>query len=201
MRDLLLTILRDKNTGATDFRKAADDLAMILASETVHCLEKQKISIQTPLAKTTGHKIKSNIVIVPILRAGLALLPAFLKTFPDASVGFIGLKRDEKTYEANLYYKNIPKISAKDNVIILDPMLATGGSLVEAIKILLAGGAKENKIIYIGVVSAPEGLANLKKHFPKVKTIIAAHDQNLNKNKYILPGLGDFGDRYFKTTK
>lgn len=199
MKDLLLTTLRDKNTSTSDFRKVADDLAMILASETAHCLERQKISVQTPLTKTTGYKIKNRVILVPILRAGLALLPAFSKTFPDASVGFIGLKRDEKTYEAKLYYKNIPKISTKDNVIILDPMLATGGSLVEAIRILIDAGAKEEKIIYIGVVSAPEGLANLKKHFPKVQTIIATRDQKLNKNRYILPGLGDFGDRYFKT--
>ena len=199
MKDILLTILRNKNTNTTDFRKVADDLALLLANETAHCLKKQKISVQTPLAKTAGYKIKNNIALVPILRAGLALLPAFLKTFPESSVGFIGLKRDEKTYEAKLYYKNIPKISTRDNVIILDPMLATGGSLVEAIKILMTAGAKEENIIYIGVVSAPEGLANLKKHFPKIQTIIAAHDQKLNKNKYILPGLGDFGDRYFKT--
>jgi uracil phosphoribosyltransferase len=156
MKDLLLTTLRDKNTSTSDFRKVADDLAMILASETVHCLEKKKISVQTPLTKTTGYKIKNEIILVPILRAGLAILPAFSKTFPDSSVGFIGLKRDEKTYEAKLYYKNIPKISAKNNVIILDPMLATGGSLVEAIRILIDADAKEEKIIYVGVVSAPE---------------------------------------------
>lgn len=197
MRELLLTILCDKKTSTADFRKAANDLAVILANETAHCLEKQKISIRTPLAKTAGYKIKNNIVLVPILRAGLALLPEFSKTFPDASVGFIGLKRDEKTYEAKLYYKNLPQISLKDNVVILDPMLATGGSLVEAIKILKSAGAKEEKIIYVGVVSAPEGLSNLKKHFPKIRTIIAARDQKLNKHKYILPGLGDFGDRYF----
>ena len=199
MKDILITTLRDKKTSTATFRKAADDLAIHLANETMHYLEKQKISIQTPLTKTAGYKIKNKIVLVPILRAGLALLPAFLKTFEDSQVGFIGLKRDEKTYEAKLYYKNIPKISNKDNVIILDPMLATGGSLVEAIKILIAGGAKEEKIIYVGVVSAPEGLANLKKYFPKVLAIIAAHDKKLNKQKYILPGLGDFGDRYLKT--
>lgn len=201
MKDVLITTLRDKKTSTAGFRKAADDLAAHLANETMHCLEKQKISIQTPLAKTTGYKIKGEVILVPILRAGLALLPAFLKTFEDAQVGFIGLKRDEKTYEAKLYYKNIPKLSPKDNVLILDPMLATGGSLVEAIRILISAGAKEEKIFYVGVVSVPEGLANLKNNFPKVQTIIAVHDQKLNKNKYILPGIGDFGDRYFKTQK
>lgn len=201
MKDLLLTILRDKKTSTADFRKAADDLAMILATETSNFLERQKTSIQTPFTKTTGHKIKNKIILVPILRAGLALLPAFLETFSDASVGFIGLKRDDKTYRAKLYYKNIPKISPKDNILILDPMLATGGSLVETIKILKSAGAKEEKIIYVGVVSAPEGLSKLKKYFPKIQTIIAVHDKKLNKNKYIVPGLGDFGDRYFDTQK
>lgn len=199
MKELLLTILRDKNTKTADFRKAADDLALILANETAEFLPKEKFAIQTPLTKTAGYKFKNEIMLVPILRAGLALLPAFLKTFPNAKAGFIGLKRDEKTYEAKLYYKNIPKISGNDSVIILDPMLATGGSLVEVIRILLATGVKEEKIIYIGVVSAPEGVKNLKKNFPKIKTIIAANDQKLNKQKYILPGLGDFGDRYFSS--
>lgn len=201
MKDILITILRDKKTSTAKFRKAADNLATNLANETMHCLEKQKVPIQTPLIKTAGYRIKNKVILVPILRAGLALLPSFLKTFEDAGVGFIGLKRDEKTYEAKLYYKNIPKISPKDNVLILDPMLATGGSLVEAIKILINAGAREEKIFYVGVVSAPEGLANLKKYFPKVQTVIAVHDQKLNKNKYILPGLGDFGDRYFNTQK
>lgn len=199
MKDILLTILRDKNTKTADFRKAADNLALILAGEVAEFLPKEKFAIQTPLAKTAGYKLKNNIMLVSILRAGLALLPAFLKTFPDAKVGFVGLKRDEKTFKSHLYYKNIPKISKNDNVVILDPMLATGGSLVETIKILLDSGTKQEKIIYVGVVSAPEGLKNLKKNFPKVKTIIATHDQKLNKQKYILPGLGDFGDRYFKS--
>lgn len=199
MKELLLTILRDKNTKTADFRKATDNLALILANETAEFLPKEKFAIQTPLAKTAGYKLKNNIMLVSILRAGLALLPAFLKTFPDAKVGFVGLKRDEKTFKSHLYYKNIPKISKNDSVIILDPMLATGGSLVETIRILLATGAKEEKIIYVGVVSAPEGLKNLKRTFPKIKTIIAVHDQKLNKQKYILPGLGDFGDRYFKS--
>lgn len=199
MKELLLTILRDKNTKTADFRKAADDLALILANETVKFLPKEKFAIQTPLTKTAGYKIKNDIILVPILRAGLALLPAFLKTFPESKVGFIGLKRDEKTFQSKLYYKNIPKISRNDSIIILDPMLATGGSLVEAIKILKDAGAKEEKMIYAGVVSAPEGVKNLKNNFPKIKTIIAAHDQKLNNQKYILPGLGDFGDRYFKS--
>lgn len=199
MKELLLTILRDKNTKTADFRKSADDLALILANEAAEFLPKEKFSIQTPLAKTAGYKFKNDIILVPILRAGLALLPAFLKTFPEAKVGFVGLKRDEKTFKSHLYYKNIPKTSKNDNVIILDPMLATGGSLVETIKILLDSGTKQEKIIYVGVVSAPEGIKNLKKNFPKIKTVIAAHDQKLNKQKYILPGLGDFGDRYFSS--
>lgn len=199
MKEILLTILRNKKTSSAEFRNAAQNLSIILAIEAGNLLAKEKITIQTPLAKTAGYKIKNNIVIVPILRAGLALLPVFLKTFESAKVGFIGLKRDEKTFESKLYYKNIPKISKNDNVIILDPMLATGGSACEAAEILKNSGAKEENMIFAGIVAASQGIAKLKKEFPKIKIIIAGYDKNLTKKKYISPGLGDFGDRFFQT--
>lgn len=178
-----LSILRDKKTSTGEFRKAADEIADILAKEVSRRLRKKNR--------------EKNIVLVPVLRAGLALLPAFLEKFPEARVGFLGLKRNEKTFKTKKYYQNLPRISKDDRVIVLDPMLATGGSAVVTIEELINAGARAEHISFVGVISAPEGLANLQKHFPRVDTIIAVHDEGLNKHKYIVPGLGDFGDRYF----
>lgn len=180
MEHLSLTTLRNRKATTGVFRNSAHKVALILAKE---------VSRRTPKEK--------KIILVPILRAGLALLPAFIEKFPEARVGFIGLKRDEKTFEPKAYYKNIPKISKNDRVIILDPMLATGGSAVAGARTLLGEGAREENIIFVGVISAPEGLENLQKNFPRIDVIIAAHDKKLNKKGYIVPGLGDFGDRYF----
>ncbi|MEK7569236.1 MAG: uracil phosphoribosyltransferase [Patescibacteria group bacterium] len=176
-----LLILRDKKTTTGEFRKASNEISGILAKEVSRRL----------------HKKEKNVVIVPILRAGLALLPAFIDAFREARVGFIGLKRDEKTFKPKEYYKNIPKISKSDMVIVLDPMLATGSSAVACIEALIKAGAREESVTFVGVISAPEGLINLQKHFPRIDTVIAVHDEKLDKHKYIVPGLGDFGDRYF----
>lgn len=178
-----LTILRDKKTWTGEFRKTADEIADILAKEVSRRLR--------------GKNKEKNIVLVSVLRAGLALLPSFIEKFPDARIGFIGLKRNEKTFKTKKYYQNIPKISKNDTIVVLDPMLATGGSAVVAIGELIKAGAREEDIIFVGVISAPEGLANLQKHFPRIDTVIAVHDKKLDKHGYIVPGLGDFGDRYF----
>lgn len=178
-----LITLRDKKTPTGVFRKAAREIADILAKEVSRRLR--------------GKNKEKNIVLVPVLRAGLALLPAFLEKFPEARVGFIGLKRNEKTFKTKKYYQNFPKISKNGRIVVLDPMLATGGSAVVAIEELINAGAREEHILFVGVISAPEGLANLQKHFSRIDTIIAVHDQKLDKHKYIVPGLGDFGDRYF----
>lgn len=178
-----LIILRNKKTPTGEFRKASNEITNILAKEVSRRLREKKI--------------EKNIVLAPILRAGLALLPTFLGKFPEARVGFIGLKRNEKTFKTKKYYRNIPKISKTDKIIVLDPMLATGGSAVVAIGELIKAGAHEKNITFVGVISAPEGLANLQKHFSRIDTIIAVHDKGLNKHKYIVPGLGDFGDRYW----
>ena len=199
MKDILLTILRDKNTDIIKFREVAHKLALILASDASGLLEKEEISINTPIANASGAKLKNDIILVPILRAALSLLPAFLEYYPKAKVGFIGLKRDEKTAVAHLYYKNFPKIKNTDDIIILDPMIATGGSGIDAIKLLVEFGIKEEKIIFIAVISAKTGIDKIKKEFGKVKIICAHQDKELNKNSYIVPGLGDFGDRYFGT--
>lgn len=177
-----LIALRNRKTSTKDFRVAAHAIAHVLADETAH--------------RARNAKAK-RVILVPILRAGLALLPAFLEKFPEARVGFIGLKRNEKTFKTKKYYQNIPTISKNDRIIVLDPMLATGGSAVVAMGELIEAGAREENISFVGVISAPEGLANLQKHFPHIDTVIAVHDEGLNKHKYIVPGLGDFGDRYF----
>ncbi len=199
MKESLLTILRDKHTGIVNFRNSAEKLALVLADEASQFLEKEKISINTPIEKTEGVKFKNNIVLVPILRAALSLLPSFLKFYEDAKVGFLGLRRDEKTAVAQVYYNNLPKISNSDDVIILDPMIATGGSGSKAIEILKAAGVRENKIIFVAVICASEGVEKIQKQYPDVRIIYVHKDKELNKDKFIVPGLGDFGDRYFGT--
>lgn len=171
--------LRYKKTKTEEFRKSAHALARALANEVARNIKKERI------------------ILVPILRAGLALLPAFIEKFPRASVGFIGLKRNEKTLKPKAYYQNIPKLSKNDTVIVLDPMLATGGSAVAGIKTLIKCGAREKNIIFVGIISAPEGIAKLQKNFPLVQILCAEYDKKLDKKGYIVPGLGDFGDRYF----
>jgi uracil phosphoribosyltransferase len=199
MKQTLLTILRDKKTDITKFRRTSGILAELLAGEVFTYLEKEKITVETPIATTTGYRVKNHAVLIPILRSGLALLPAFVDFFQDATIGCIGLKRDEKTAIPKLYYKNLPKISKNDDVIILDPMIATGGSGSDAIKILKKEGIKEEKMIFAAVISSTPGIKLLKKNFPKMKIFCVQTDPKLNKNFFIVPGLGDFGDRFFGT--
>ncbi len=183
----LLIVLRNRKASTGEFRVAAEAIAEILAKESLRRLRKEKV-IDT-----------SKVILVPVLRAGLALLPAFMAKFPEAPVGFVGLKRNEKTLKPKAYYQNIPKVSKSDKVIVLDPMLATGGSTVAAISALIKDGAQEKNITFVGVISAPEGLEKLQTKFPLIDILVAVHDEKLNKKGYIVPGLGDFGDRYFGT--
>lgn len=200
MIELLMTTLRDKKTTMTEFRAAADKLALILADQAASLLRVTNKPLTTPLnAQTSGTYLADNIVLVPILRSGIALLPAFLHYFPQSRVGFVGLKRDEKTAIAHLYYKNVPKIAPTDQVIVLDPMIATGGSGTATLEIVAQQGIAQEQIIFVGVIAATEGLEQLKQAFPKVRVIVASCDSVLNAAKYIVPGLGDFGDRYFGT--
>lgn len=185
------TTLRNRKSSTKDFRKSANEVAFALATEVARKISTWRFNLQV--------EGKGKIIIVPILRAGLALLPAFVEKFPSASVGFIGLKRNEKTLKPKAYYQNIPKISKSDVVIVLDPMLATGGSAVAGITALIKEGAREENIIFVGVVSAPEGIAKLQKNFSVVQILCAEYDKKLDKKGYIVPGLGDFGDRYFGT--
>ena len=199
MTSTLLTILRNKDTKISAFRKAARKLSFILAGRVMEQLEKDQITIETPIAKTNGCKLKNNIVLIPILRSGIALLDTFFRFFEDAKIGFIGLKRDEQTAIPHLYYDNLPKIENSDDIIVLDPMIATGGSACAALKILKDMGLREEKMIFVAVIGTNEGIAKIQREFPKIKILCFQEDQKLNDKKYIVPGLGDFGDRYFGT--
>lgn len=199
MKQTLVTILRDYRTGQTDFRIATEKLASLLAVETSAYLAKEENTVQTPVGSATGYRFKNKVVLVLILRSGLALLYPFMHFYPDVKVGFIGMRRDEVTAEPQNYYHNLPSIAPKDDVIVLEPMLATGGSLSVSIRILLEHGVPEEKIIIANVVAAPEGIKVITENFPKLRLIIAQTDERLNERKFIVPGLGDFGDRYFGT--
>ena len=198
MKDILLTILRNKETKMPEFRMAADKLAFLLCSEMV---EKLSLDISdemdTPLGKYFGKVMPRDILLVPILRSGLALLPAFT-TVLSCPVGILGLKRNEETKKPEFYYKKFPKELPK-RVVILDPMLATGGSAAMAVDMLLEDGFLPENIFFCGVVAAQEGFDVLKRKIPEQNMVIAAVDRELNDEKFIVPGLGDFGDRYFGT--
>lgn len=196
MKASLLTKLRDRNTTMVDFRQASDKLAAIIAAEIASNILEEPISIHTPLKEAMGKKITQEVVLIPILRAGFALLPSFLRFFENARVGFIGIQRDKKA-SPHLYYEKIPLLTAKDRIIILDPIVATGGSTLMTLQKLTREGGSADKITLVGMVAAPEGLNAIRSAFPQVEIKVAAVDEGLDENKYIVPGLGDFGDRYF----
>lgn len=194
-----MSILRSKETNRPLFRAAAHHLADVLAAEVAKQLPTKEVSIQTPFAKTKGSEYAGPQLIVPVLRSGIAMLPSFLSYFPDAFVGIVGLKRDEKTAIAHQYYCNIPPISNDMSIMIIDPMLATGGTAISTIELLRKQGARDNQIFLICMISAPEGIKAVAQAAGEVTIITAVTDERLNDKKFILPGLGDFGDRYFGT--
>lgn len=192
-----LTILRNRDTKTEEFRRHADVVSKILLIEATGKMLLKDKAIETPLSPFLGKELKDDVVVVPVLRAGLAMLFALQEMLPAASVGFIGLERDEKTAIAREYYKKIPVILSTNIVIVVDPMLATGGSMDDTIKAVKEKGAK--RIIGVSIVSAPEGIERLTRNHPDVPIVTAALDKHLNDKAYIVPGLGDFGDRYFGT--
>ncbi len=199
-KSVLMTILRNKQTPIDQFRDSAHQLALIMAQEATTYLPTKPHVITTPLeAPFNGTTWAQPVTLIPILRSGLALLPAFLNYFPTANVGIVGLKRDESTAIAHWYYKNIPPISAQSTVIILDPMLATGGSALATLDMLATIDINQKQIIFAGIISSQEGINAVKKSYPDITIITADCDPALNQSKYIVPGLGDFGDRYFGT--
>lgn len=191
-----LTYLRDRHTQPEAYRQHARSIANVLLTEATRDLELSSIEIETPLAKCPAEVLKRRVVIVPILRAGLALLSA-ADPLPNLQVGFVGLERDEASAEARAYYQKFPRDLGDARVFVLDPMLATGGSMVDAIRKLKANGA--TRISAVCVLVSRDGLARLQEEHPDVPVIAAARDDVLNTNKFIVPGLGDFGDRYFGT--
>ena len=191
-----LSKMRDINSTSRDFREWLDEIAMLMTYEVTRDLKLDEMPVQTPICETTGYKLHNNIVVVPILRAGLGLLSGVLRMIPNAHVGHIGLYRDEKTLEPHEYYCKIPP--DKDPItIVVDPMLATGGSSVAAIRMLKEKGCK--KIHFLCIIAAPEGVKAMQEAHPDVDVYIGALDEHLNEHGYIVPGLGDAGDRIFGT--
>ena len=195
--DHRMSYMRDIATKPKLFRELVSEVATFLAYEALRGLETVEIPVETPVAKTTGRKISEDIVIVPILRAGMGMLDAMLRLLPYAKVGGLGMQRNEKTAEPVPYYAKVPPAKGSEMAIAIDPMFATGGSAVDAVSQLKALGYK--KIIFLSLVSAPEGVANFEKHHPDVPVYTAALDERLNERYYIVPGLGDAGDRIFGT--
>ena len=192
-----VTILRDKNTDSETFRAALQRVSNILAVELSKEFRLTETEVETPLEKTQGAKLTHDIILVPVLRAGLGMVNGFLQIIPEAKVGHIGLQRDEETLKPIEYYYKVPKHLETAEVVMLDPMLATGGSASEALKYLKKRGA--TKLVFACLVAAPEGIDKIKSEHPDVKIYAAALDRQLNSKGYILPGLGDAGDRTFGT--
>lgn len=188
-----LTKLRDKNTNSESFRQSVESIASCLAYEVLRFLPTREVEVESPLELTQGVEISSNVIFIPILRAGLGLLQPFLKMYPKAEVGYIGIKRNETTFHGEEYYFNIPKIEQNTQIYLLEIMLATGGSLLSAISRLKLEGA--SLINVVALISAPEGIERITKSYPEIPIFTAAIDRGLNDKKYIIPGLGDAGDR------
>ncbi len=192
-----LVDLRDRRTTAEQFRRAATRISVLLAAEALRDVPTAPVTVQTPIASADGLRVKSDIVVVPVLRAGLGMLDAVLELVPHARVGHIGLQRDELTAVASRYYSKLPADLSASHVLMIDPMLATGGSAVAALDMLSEAGATEIRIVCI--VAAPEGIEIVVRHYPNVSIYTPVVDQRLNEHKYIVPGLGDFGDRLYGT--
>ena len=193
-----VSLLRDKNTGTKEFKELVSELAMLLCYEATRDLPTEEVEIETPIAVAHTRVLAGRkLALVPILRAGLGMVDGMLSLLPAAKVGHIGLYRNEETLEPVEYYCKLPADIAERDVIVLDPMLATGGSARDAITQIKKRGAKSIK--FIGIIAAPEGLAKLHEAHPDVDIYVAALDDHLNENGYIVPGLGDAGDRIFGT--
>jgi uracil phosphoribosyltransferase len=192
-----LAELRDTKTPPEYFRRLANRISVLLAAEALRGLPTDAITVKTPLADAPGRRIARDVVVVPVLRAGLGMLDAVLQLLPSARVGHIGLQRDEITAVASQYYSKLPPNLDESYVLMIDPMLATGGSAVAAIDLLRRAGAHDIHILCI--VAAPEGVELVERHHPDVHIYTPVVDRNLNAHKYIVPGLGDFGDRLYGT--
>ncbi|MBL9216524.1 MAG: uracil phosphoribosyltransferase [Opitutaceae bacterium] len=192
----VLTHLRDKTTKPALFRTLSYQIALLLALEATRDLATEEKLIETPLEPFPGRVLAKPLSVVPILRAGLGMLQPFHDIFPDVSVGYVGLERDHTTAVARSYYCKLPPL-AGTRVVVVDPMLATGGSAAQAVGVVKAAGGAE--IVFVCIVASPEGVAVMQRAHPEVPIFAGAVDRTLDSHKYILPGLGDFGDRLYGT--
>ena len=192
-----LSLLRDKNTGVKLFRELIGEISMFLAYEAMREIPTEAVDVETPLAVAKCQRVKGEIVLVPILRAGLGMMDAIMDMVPNVRVGFLGMYRDHDTAEPVEYYAKIPAATPGTVAVVIDPMLATAGSASAAVAMLKRKGFQ--RIIFICVVSCPEGIARFEAEHPDVTIYTACIDERLNDSKYILPGLGDAGDRLFGT--
>ena len=192
-----LTIIRKKDTKTKDFYQNVNEIAGLMAYEITRDFPLKEVEIETPICKSVQYELSQDVVIVPILRAGLGMVDGIRSMVPTAKIGFVGLYRDEKTLEPHEYYAKFPDNIVDSIVLVVDPMLATGGSASAAISLLKKRGCKD--IRYVGLVAAPNGVERLQKDHPDVPIYIASLDEKLNEVGYIVPGLGDCGDRLFGT--
>ncbi len=192
-----LSVLRNKDTGVKEFREVVGEISTLMCYEATWYLPTEEKEVETPVARAKVQEITTPITIVPILRAGLGMVDAMIKLLPSARVGHIGLFRDPDTHEPIKYYCKMPSDIAESHVFIVDPMLATGGSASAAITFVKEYGCKS--ITLMDIIAAPEGIAVVRKSHPDVDIYVAAVDEKLNENAYIVPGLGDAGDRIFGT--
>jgi uracil phosphoribosyltransferase len=195
--DDVLSALRNEKTPSAEFRRLAHRVSLLVVAEATRDLPTAEAEVRTPLETTRAHQLARRVVAVPVLRAGIGMLDAFLELVPSAEVGYFGLERNEETAVARRYYEKVPRDLKDAAVYLLDPMLATGGSAAMAIDGLNGLGARPVRLLC--VVAAPEGVAHLENAHPEAEIYTAALDRELNAQKYILPGLGDFGDRLFGT--
>lgn len=196
--DHKLTILRDKNTGTKEFREIAGELATLLCYEAMRDAKLEDVEIETPITKMKAKKLdEQKYAFVPVLRAGLSMVDGILKVIPNAKIGHIGMYRDERTLEPVEYYFKVPGGIENREVLVLDPMLATGGTAVDAIGQLRKRGVKTIK--FLSIIAAPEGIQRIQESYPDVQIYCATVDDHLNDHGYIVPGLGDAGDRIYGT--
>jgi uracil phosphoribosyltransferase len=197
VHDILLN-LRDATTDPERFRQLAGRISVLLAAEALRDVPTRDETVSTPLGPARGRRVSADVVLVPVLRAGLGMLPGMLELVPNARVGHIGLQRDEVTARASRYYSKLPPRLDESYVLMIDPMLATGGSAVAALELLRAAGARHIRLVCI--VTAPEGIAAVERAHPEIPIFTPVVDERLNDHKFIVPGLGDFGDRLYGTT-
>ena len=192
-----ISILRDKRTGTNEFRKLVEEIAMLEGFEAMGDLELEDVEIETPICPYTGYELAKKVVIVPILRAGLGMVNGIQDLIPTAKIAHVGMYRDEETLEPHTYFEKYPKNLEEAITIVVDPMLATGGSSVAAIDMVKKQGATNIKLVCL--VGAPEGVKTVEEAHPDVDIYLASLDDHLNEHGYIVPGLGDAGDRIFGT--